>query len=155
MAHTILFGVAHTILLEWCTRYFLEWRTPYFLEWRTRSFLSGAHDTFGSGRNWQEEHAQKNMDPGRATPKKKRPHMAIEGVLTRQKCAEKWCATFWDPCLANLVSQNSQILNFQDFRHSWKVTSSPSGPWTSKWVLGFPPKARGCRSGGLRRKYML
>ena len=62
---------------------------------------------------------------------------------------------FWDPCSANLVSQNSQIFNFQGFRHSWKVTSSPSGSWTSKWVLGCPPKAKGCRSGGPRRKHIL
>ena len=81
--------------------------------------------------------------------------MGIEWVLTRQKCAEKQCATLWDPRAPDLVSQNSQILNFHDFRHSWKVTSSPDGPWTSKWVLGFSPKARGCRSGGLRRKYIL
>ena len=66
--------------------------------------------------------------------------MAIEGVLTRQKCADKWCSTLWDPCLADLVSQNSKIFNFQDFRHSWKVTSSPTAPWTSKWVLGSPLK---------------
>ena len=81
--------------------------------------------------------------------------MAIEGVLARRKCAEKWCASFWDPVPQFSVSLNSEILNFQDFRHSWKVTSSPSGPWTSKWVLGFPQKTRGCRSGGLRRKYIL
>ena len=81
--------------------------------------------------------------------------MAIEGVLTRQKCADKWCATLWDPCLANLVSQNSQIFNLHDFRHSWKVTSSPNGPWTSKLVFGFSSKARGCRCGGLRRTYIL
>ena len=44
------------------------------------------------------------------------PHMAIEGVLTRQKCAEKWCATLWAPGLQFSVSPNSQIFNFQDFR---------------------------------------
>ena len=32
-----------------------------------------------------------------------RPHMAIEGVLTRQKCAEKWCATLWAR-VANFLS---------------------------------------------------
>ena len=81
--------------------------------------------------------------------------MAIEGVFTRQKCAAKWCATFWDPVSPNLVSLNSKIFNFHDVRHSWRVSSSPNGPWTSKLVLGFSSKARGCRSGGLRRKYIL
>ena len=76
--------------------------------------------------------------------------MAIEWFLARRECAEKWCATFWDPCSANLVSQKILI-----FRHSWKVTSSPNGPWTSKWVLGFSAKARGSRSGGLRRQSFL
>ena len=42
------------------------------------------------------------------------PHMAIEGVLTRRKCAEKWCATFEEPCLPNLVALNCQILIVYD-----------------------------------------
>ena len=44
------------------------------------------------------------------------PHIAIEGVLTRQKCAEKWCATLWATGLQFSVSPNSQVFNFQDFR---------------------------------------
>ena len=44
------------------------------------------------------------------------PHIAIEGVLARQKCAEKWCAFLWAPGLQFSVSRNSQIFNFQDFR---------------------------------------
>ena len=42
------------------------------------------------------------------------PHMAIEGVLARRKCAAKWCATFWTPRSPNLVSLNSKICNFPD-----------------------------------------
>ena len=42
-------------------------------------------------------------------------HMAIEGVLTRQKCAETWCANLWAPGLQLSVSPNRQILNFQVF----------------------------------------
>ncbi len=44
------------------------------------------------------------------------PHMAIEGVLTRQKCADKWCATLWAPGLQFSVSPNRPILNFHDIR---------------------------------------
>ena len=44
------------------------------------------------------------------------PHITIEGVLTRQKCAEKWWATFWAPGLQFSVSPNSQILNCHDFQ---------------------------------------
>ena len=32
------------------------------------------------------------------------PHMVIECVLTRQECAEKWCATLWAPGLQCSVS---------------------------------------------------
>ena len=42
------------------------------------------------------------------------PHMAIEGVLTRQKSAET-PATFWDPVPPDLVALNCDILNFHDF----------------------------------------
>ena len=45
-------------------------------------------------------------------PKNKLPHMGIVGVLARQKCAGKWCATFWDPRAPDLVALNSQIFNF-------------------------------------------
>ena len=62
--------------------------------------------------------------------------MAIEGVLTRQKCAGKWCATLWDPVPQFSVTGNCEIFNFHDLGNSWKVTSSPN---TSKLVLG-PPK---------------
>ena len=93
--------------------------------------------------------------PPHPTPPHPIPPPGFEGVLTRQKGANKWCATFWDPCSANLVSLNSKIFNFRDSRHSWKVPSSPNGPWTSKLVLGFSSKARGCRSDGLRRKHIL
>ena len=62
--------------------------------------------------------------------------MAIERVLTRQKCAGKWCATFWDQRAPDLVALNSQIFSFHDFGSSCKLTSSPT---TSKLVLG-PPK---------------
>ena len=41
--------------------------------------------------------------------------MAIEGVLARQECAEKRCATFWDPVPADLVALNCEILNFHIF----------------------------------------
>jgi len=49
-------------------------------------------------------------------------HMAIEVVLTRWKCAGKWCATFWDPCLANLVAlcrTELSNLNFSDILGCW------------------------------------
>jgi len=41
--------------------------------------------------------------------------MAIEGVLTRQKCAEKWSVTLWALGLQCSVSPNNQIFNFHDF----------------------------------------
>ena len=41
--------------------------------------------------------------------------MAIEGVLTRQKCAGKWCATLWAPGLQFSVSPNRRIFNFHGF----------------------------------------
>ena len=66
---------------------------------------------------------------------KKKSHMGFEGVLTRRKCAGKWCAAFWDPRAPDLVSLNSRIFNFHDFRHSWKLTSSQNA---SKLVLGAP-----------------
>jgi len=81
--------------------------------------------------------------------------MAIEGVLTRQKCAVKWCATFWVPVSPNLISLNREVFNCYDFRHCLKVTASPNGHWTSKLVLEFSSKTKGLRSGGLRRKYIL
>ena len=43
------------------------------------------------------------------------PHMAIEGVLTRQKCAETPPATFWDPVPPDLVAPNCDILFFMIF----------------------------------------
>ena len=81
--------------------------------------------------------------------------MAIGGVLIRRKCGDKWGATLWDPRRPDLLALKSKILKFPDFRHFGEVTSTPNGPWASKWVLGFPPKARGFRSRGLRRKYIL
>jgi len=51
------------------------------------------------------------------------PHMAIEGVLIRQKCAEKWCATLWDPRAPDLVAPNGEIFKFHNVRHVWKVAS--------------------------------
>ena len=66
--------------------------------------------------------------------------MAIEGVVTTQKCADKWCATFWDPVPRHLVALNSENFNLQDFRNLGEVTSSPSGPWTSKLVFDFAQK---------------
>jgi hypothetical protein len=82
-------------------------------------------------------------------------HIAIEWILAIPRRVGNDGATFWDPRSANLVSQNSQIFNFHDVRHSWNVTSSPNGPWTSKLVLGFSSKARGCQPGGLQQKYIL
>ena len=46
--------------------------------------------------------------------KQKMPHVAIEGVLTRRKCAGKWCATFWAPRAPDLVALNSQIFILYD-----------------------------------------
>ena len=65
--------------------------------------------------------------------------MAIEGILSRRKCAEKWCATFWDPVPQFSVSLNSGILNFQDFRHSWV------SPFIIKWSLDLQmgPRSQG------------
>ena len=62
------------------------------------------------------------------------PHMAIEGVLTRQKWPEKWCATSWNPVPPDLVALICEILNVHDFWHSWKVSSWQS---TSKLGLGY------------------
>ena len=56
------------------------------------------------------------------------PHIAIKGILTRGKCAGKWGATFWDPCLANLVALNCEILNWHDFWNFGYVPSSPNTP---------------------------
>ena len=80
------------------------------------------------------------------------PHMANEVVLARRKCGEKRCATLWDPVPPDLVALNCQILNFHDFRHSWKVASWQN---TSKLFLGSPLKKwpSGWRS--LRRKCIL
>ena len=90
--------------------------------------------------------------PPHSTTKKK------DGVLTRQEWADKWCTTFWDPVWPNLVMGNSRIFYLHDFLHFWKVTSSSSTfkmfPDTSKFISD-PPKARGSRSGGLRRKRIL
>ena len=44
------------------------------------------------------------------------PHNAIEGVLTRQKCAEKLCATLWarvSDFLSHRIFKSS--INFHDF----------------------------------------
>ena len=41
--------------------------------------------------------------------------MAIEGVLVRRECEEKWRAILWDPVPQFSVSLNSQIFNFHDF----------------------------------------
>ena len=68
--------------------------------------------------------------------------MSIEGVLTRQKCAEKWCATFWDPVPPDLVALNSQIFisGFSTFSES---------PFIIKWSLDLQmgprilPKSQG------------
>ena len=65
--------------------------------------------------------------------------MGFEGVLTRQKCAGKWCATFWDPCSPNLVSQNSQIFNFHDFGNFGYVPPSSN---TSKYHPPHPTPPR-------------
>ena len=53
--------------------------------------------------------------------------MAIEGVLARRKCAEKWCATFWDPCSQFSVTGNCQIFNFHDFLHFGAPNGGPQG----------------------------
>jgi hypothetical protein len=42
------------------------------------------------------------------------PYIAIDGVLTRQKCAAKWCATLWGPGLQFSVSPHSQIFDCHD-----------------------------------------
>ena len=39
---------------------------------------------------------------------------------------------WWD-----LVLHGMGEVDFHDFRHSWKVPSSPNDPWASRWVLGF------------------
>ena len=77
------------------------------------------------------------------------------GVLLCPKGAETPYATFWTPRSPNLVTGNCHIFMLYDSLHFWKVTSSPNGPRISKLVLGFFLKARGFRSGGLRRKYIL
>ena len=63
--------------------------------------------------------------PPHPTPPKKEQKCPIlaSGVLTRQQCAEKWCASFWAPGSRNLVTGKCQIFNFHDFRHFWKVAS--------------------------------
>jgi len=78
--------------------------------------------------------------------------MAFEGVLTRQKWADKWCATFWDPVPQDLVALNCEILNCHDFKHSRKVASWQN---TSNLFLKslLKPGASGWRS--LRRKHIL
>jgi hypothetical protein len=50
--------------------------------------------------------------PPHPTQENKLSHVGFEWVLTRQKCAEKWCAPFWDPRWPTLVSLNNQIFNF-------------------------------------------
>ena len=70
--------------------------------------------------------------------------MAIEGVLARRKCAEKWCATFWDPVPQFSVSLNREIFNLHDLWHSWKVASWQN---TSKLLFGSPLTFR-CGSDG-------
>ena len=47
--------------------------------------------------------------------------MAIEGVLTRRECADKWCATLWAPGPQFSVSPNSQIFNLHDFPFKFLV----------------------------------
>ncbi len=47
------------------------------------------------------------------------------------------------------------FIKIHDFRHSWKVPSSPNDPWTSRWVLGFFLNTRGFWLNGLRRKSIL
>ena len=65
----------------------------------------------------------------RAPPKRKRKTMwQLMGVLTRRKCSGKWCASFGDPCLANLVALNCEILNWHDFWNFGYVPSSPNTP---------------------------
>ena len=72
-----------------------------------------------------------------------------------------FCHHTHDRCTLTIrVNVPIQTLEFtcftdHDFRHSWKVPPSPNGPWTSKLVLGFSSKARGCRSGSLRQKYIM
>ena len=39
---------------------------------------------------------------------------------------------WWD-----LVLHGMGEVDFHDFRHSWKVPSSPNDSWASRWVLGF------------------
>ena len=65
------------------------------------------------------------------TPKKTIAHMAIEGVLTRQKCAETPYATFWSPSLKDLAPQKAitSLFKFSNFlRHTIppKLVSDPS-----------------------------
>ena len=43
------------------------------------------------------------------------PHIAIEGVLASWECAEKWCATLWDPVPQFSVSPNCEIIFVHDF----------------------------------------
>ena len=47
-----------------------------------------------------------------------------------------------------------ESLRFMIF-DTWKVPSSPNGPWTSRWVLGFFLNTRGFWLNGLRRKSIL
>ena len=60
------------------------------------------------------------------------PHMAIEGVLTRQKCAKIPYATFWHPPLKDLVPHKSSFLFIQIFLNALrnvippKLVSDPS-----------------------------
>ena len=76
-------------------------------------------------------------------------HIAIEGVLTRQKCAETPYATFW-AVLLNI--RNIYFSGFCDFWENHFITKYlQNGPRTSKLVITrISPKAGGFRSGGLR-----
>ena len=62
-------------------------------------------------------------------------HMAIEGVLARQKCAGKWCATFWAPVSPNQVTKKCQIFNFHDFSDILVNSLHHSIP--PNWFLGL------------------
>ena len=56
-------------------------------------------------KRWISSFLKYFLEPRPPNQQKKMPHVAIEGVLTRQKCAETPYATFWHPSLKDLVPQ--------------------------------------------------
>ena len=64
--------------------------------------------------------------------------MAIEGALTRQRCAEKWCTTLWDPGLKLSVSLDNQTDIFRDFLKYWNFNVLEMALRTLRVAQGLP-----------------